>query len=74
MYKKKNRKELEENPIIVPTYGSREMRGEIPRYELPETSLSPVTAYNVIKDELVLDGNTRQNLATTRTSTRRPPR
>jgi glutamate decarboxylase len=63
MYRKKNRKELEENPIIVPTYGSREMRGEIPRYELPEKSLSPVTAYNVIKDELVLDGNSRQNLA-----------
>lgn len=64
MHRKKSRKELDENPTLVPTYGSREMRGEIPRHELPDNSLLPATAYQIIHDELVLDGASKQNLAT----------
>lgn len=37
---------------------------EVPRYRLPKGELSPATAYQIIHDELMLDGNARLNLAT----------
>jgi glutamate decarboxylase len=37
---------------------------QIPRNQLPHTELDPDTAYQVIHDELMLDGNARLNLAT----------
>jgi glutamate decarboxylase len=36
----------------------------IPRYELPGGELDPETAYQIVHDELMLDGNARLNLAT----------
>jgi glutamate decarboxylase len=36
----------------------------IPRHELPESEMDPDVAYQVIHDELMLDGNARMNLAT----------
>ena len=36
----------------------------IPRHELPQGQLSPDVAYQIIHDELMLDGNARLNLAT----------
>ena len=36
----------------------------IPRHELPEGELPPDVAYQLIKDELLLDGSARLNLAT----------
>ncbi len=36
----------------------------IPRHELPAGELAPDTAYQIIHDELMLDGNARLNLAT----------
>ncbi len=36
----------------------------IPRHELPESELPPDVAYQIIHDELMLDGNARLNLAT----------
>jgi glutamate decarboxylase len=51
--------ELEINPVYV-----REQSGEIPRYKLPERGVLPRTALQVIRDELILDGNARLNLAT----------
>ncbi|MBV8539675.1 MAG: glutamate decarboxylase, partial [Pseudonocardiales bacterium] len=36
----------------------------IPRNQLPPTELDPDTAYQVVHDELMLDGNARLNLAT----------
>jgi glutamate decarboxylase len=38
--------------------------GEIPRHELPKDQMSPDVAYQIIHDELMLDGNARLNLAT----------
>ncbi|MGW1722263.1 glutamate decarboxylase [Streptomyces sp. NPDC002306] len=35
-----------------------------PRHRLPDRPLSPATAYQVVHDELMLDGNSRLNLAT----------
>ncbi|MEF9673243.1 hypothetical protein QNM99_17650 [Pseudomonas sp. PCH446] len=31
------------------------------KYRLPEHSTAPSTAYNLVRDELLLDGNSRQN-------------
>jgi glutamate decarboxylase len=54
----------EEDQVLTPTYGQRSLRKSLPRYDLPESEMSPQTAYNVIRDELMLDGNARLNLAT----------
>ncbi|MEW1655094.1 glutamate decarboxylase [Streptomyces sp. NPDC093707] len=36
----------------------------VPRYELPADGMEPDTAYQIVHDELMLDGNARLNLAT----------
>ncbi|MGW0083861.1 glutamate decarboxylase [Streptomyces sp. NPDC003393] len=51
-------RELAVNPLF-----SREPL-RVPRYELPQEQMDPDTAYQVVHDELMLDGNARQNLAT----------
>jgi glutamate decarboxylase len=38
--------------------------GAIPRHELPGSEMPPDAAYQIIHDELMLDGNARMNLAT----------
>jgi glutamate decarboxylase len=38
--------------------------GTIPRHELPSGEMPPDVAYQIIHDELMLDGNARMNLAT----------
>lgn len=54
----------EEDQLLAPTYGQRSLGKPLPRFELPEGEMSPQTTYNVIRDELMLDGNARLNLAT----------
>ena len=49
---------------LNPTFGSRYLSGEIPRYRIPDEEMPPQSAYQVIHDELMLDGNARLNLAT----------
>jgi glutamate decarboxylase len=49
---------------LVPTYACRGMTHPVPRYELPESSMAPADAYQLIHDELALDGNPELNLAT----------
>jgi glutamate decarboxylase len=51
--------ELDINPVYF-----REKSCVIPRYRLPEHGVLPRTALQVVKDELILDGNARLNLAT----------
>src|ERR1700735_481786 len=51
--------ELDINPIYF-----REKSCDIPRYDLPEHGVLPRTALQVVRDELILDGNARLNLAT----------
>ncbi|MCO6008673.1 glutamate decarboxylase [Actinoallomurus purpureus] len=36
----------------------------LPRHRLPERPMAPATAYHLVHDEMMLDGNSRQNLAT----------
>ena len=38
--------------------------GKIPRHELPSAGVPPDIAYQIVHDELMLDGNARLNLAT----------
>jgi glutamate decarboxylase len=38
--------------------------GTVPRFRMPERSMSPETAYQIVHDELMLDGNARLNVAT----------
>jgi glutamate decarboxylase len=36
----------------------------IPRHQIPDGEMAPDVAYQIIHDELMLDGNARMNLAT----------
>ena len=53
-----------EDALITPTYASRALTSAVPKYEIPEGEMPPAVAYNLIRDELALDGNSRLNLAT----------
>ena len=49
---------------IVDTYAARAMETAIPRGHMPAQGLRPDIAFHIIQDQLMLDGNARQNLAT----------
>ncbi|WMB71242.1 glutamate decarboxylase [Shewanella oncorhynchi] len=46
------------------TYASDDLSLVLPKYKIPTEEQSSKHAYNVVRDELMLDGNSRQNLAT----------
>ncbi|RLA43791.1 MAG: glutamate decarboxylase [Gammaproteobacteria bacterium] len=64
MHDKKSVQQPDEESVLTPTYASREMTETIPKRRFPQRSTAPATVYNLIHDELILDGNSRQNLAT----------
>ena len=45
-------------------YASRDLAKAAPKYRFPNDEWRPEDAYAVVADELMLDGNSRQNLAT----------
>ena len=49
---------------ITPLYSRHALSGTVSRYDFPEAEMLPQTAYNLVHDELMLDGNARLNLAT----------
>ena len=49
---------------LAPTYGSRYVSEPIPKYRLPDGEMPSRLAYQIIHDELALDGNPALNLAT----------
>ncbi|MEZ5583986.1 MAG: hypothetical protein R3F37_15725 [Candidatus Competibacteraceae bacterium] len=53
-----------QDTVLTPVYARNAMEQPIPKYELATQELDPTTAYNIIHDELMLDGNARLNLAT----------
>ncbi len=57
-------KTLKPNASLTPMYGSRAMSGPVPKYTLPDGEMAPRVAYQLVHDELTLDGNARLNLAT----------
>ena len=61
---KKNLKNLkEEDRNLDPTFGSRYVSEKIPQYSLNEKGMPSKAAYELIHDELSLDGNPTLNLA-----------
>ncbi|HEY5699675.1 MAG TPA: glutamate decarboxylase [Acidimicrobiales bacterium] len=52
------------NDDLAPTYGSRYLSEPIPKYRLPDGEMPARLAYQIIHDELALDGNPALNLAT----------
>ncbi len=62
MLHKKSRGKIEE--LIAPVYGSEFSTKSLPKYKIPENDMPPRDAYRLIHDELLMDGNSRQNLAT----------
>lgn len=49
--------------VVHPLFASREMTSPIPRYEIADGGMSRDAAYQLIHDELSLDGNPMLNLA-----------
>lgn len=45
-------------------YASSDLSVSMPKYRMPKFEHDPLHAYSVVHDELLLDGNSRQNLAT----------
>jgi glutamate decarboxylase len=45
-------------------YARPGIQAAVPRYRLPDDELDPDVAYQIVHDELMLDGNARLNLAT----------
>jgi glutamate decarboxylase len=50
--------------LLSPMYARPGEAGRAPRHELPAEEMNPDTAYQFVRDELMLDGNARLNLAT----------
>ncbi|KAF2580020.1 hypothetical protein F2Q68_00005049 [Brassica cretica] len=58
-----SRTATESNEPVSSMFGSRYALTALPKYEIGESSIPKDAAYQVIKDELMLDGNPRLNLA-----------
>ena len=53
-----------ESLSINPLFARRAEDLSVPRFALPANGMLPETAYQIVHDEAMLDGNARQNLAT----------
>lgn len=49
---------------VLDIYATDASQGSLPKYLLPKGRTDPRAAYALVRDELFLDGNARQNLAT----------
>ncbi|MGN7704727.1 glutamate decarboxylase [Cellulosimicrobium sp. 22601] len=54
----------DEQHVLRPTYTRPGVRAVAPRFTLPDAEMEPTSAYQVVHDEVMLDGNSRLNLAT----------
>ena len=50
--------------LLDDVYASDDLADTLPRYHFPKSELGARNAFNMVRDELMLDGNSRQNLAT----------
>ncbi|KAG9457628.1 hypothetical protein H6P81_002136 [Aristolochia fimbriata] len=51
------------NETLSSTFASRYVRTSLPKFKIPAASIPKEAAYQIINDELMLDGNPRLNLA-----------
>lgn len=52
------------NSLLDDIYATPALSADLAKYRFPESEEAPRNAYAVVHDELMLDGNSRQNLAT----------
>lgn len=64
--------DLDSDENISPTYAGRSFSHEVPKYRLPAQGMSAQAAYQLVHDELNLDGNPALNLASFVTSWMEP--
>jgi glutamate decarboxylase len=57
-------KEDPRNDLFSDVYASADLSVIMPKFKMPPREHNPRHAFNVLRDELMLDGNSRQNLAT----------
>ncbi|HVQ19243.1 MAG TPA: pyridoxal-dependent decarboxylase, partial [Actinomycetes bacterium] len=60
---RKQHQELPQDVQVNPLFSRGDM-GSAPRWRLNDQEMLPDTAYQLLHDEIMLDGNSRQNLAT----------
>lgn len=53
-----------EQSSLLDIYATEAAQSTLPKFRMPEGRTEPRAAYALIRDELLLDGNARQNLAT----------
>lgn len=64
LYGVKRARSAREADRLVPAYARRELAGTVAKDVLPKSGMAADEAYDLIHDELMLDGNARLNLAT----------
>jgi glutamate decarboxylase len=64
--------DLDSDENISPTYAGRSFSHDVPKYRLPREGMSAQAAYQLVHDELNLDGNPALNLASFVTSWMEP--
>jgi glutamate decarboxylase len=64
--------ELDSDQLHAPTYAARCFSHDVPKYRLPKQGMSAEAAYQLVHDELNLDGNPALNLASFVTSWMEP--
>jgi glutamate decarboxylase len=64
--------DVESEETVSPTYAGRSFSHDVPKYRLPATGMSAPAAYQLVHDELQLDGNPALNLASFVTSWMEP--
>ncbi|MDH6119766.1 glutamate decarboxylase [Kitasatospora sp. GAS204A] len=72
LHRKVDDEDVEQELCVRPLYAQTLDSTVVPRYQLGQHPMPPDTALAVIRDELLLDGNARQNLATFCTSWMEP--
>ncbi|WP_147821961.1 glutamate decarboxylase [Salidesulfovibrio onnuriiensis] len=59
-----HKKETVRDELLNDIYASTDADIRLPKYRFPKDEERPRNVYQVVRDELMLDGNSRQNLAT----------
>lgn len=64
LYGVKRLRSAREADRVVPAYARRQLAGDVAKDTMPKSGMAADEAYDLIHDELMLDGNARLNLAT----------
>ncbi|UJX41506.1 glutamate decarboxylase [Desulfovibrio sp. JY] len=59
-----HQKDTVRDDLLDDVYASSDLSVRMPKYRFPQNEIEARHAYQVVHDELMLDGNSRQNLAT----------